>query len=129
MMMDTAPAFEDERRRFKRFKVEPGSSFVVTSEWPTLGEIVDISEGGLAFTYKDARQWTTELPEGCMVFGKHDSCLNSVPLRIVSDRLISKGNRESGGSVRRRCVEFDKLTKEQHFLLECFIWINGVVDA
>ena len=122
-------ALEDERRRFKRFKVRNESSFVLAPEWPALGEVIDISEGGLAFTYVAEQEWPGELSEGGMVFGNHDSCLSNVPMNVVSDYVLPVNHLERRINLRRRCIEFGELTNEQKFLLECFIWINGEVEA
>lgn len=127
--MKVAHNLEDERRRFKRFKVKQESSFVLNSEWPALGEIIDISEGGLAFAYTGDDKWTSVLTGGCMIFGNHDSCLNNIPLETVSDKAMPVDIHSGLPVVRRRCVKFGELSKEQKFLLDCFIWINGIIEC
>ena len=116
----------DERRRLKRFKVKHESVFVVTSYGPTLGKVIDISEGGLAFTYASEKKWPSDLSEAYMVFGNHDTCLD-MPMRIVSDYVCDTGGKARGPTVRRRSMKFDDMSNEQRHLLECFISINGVV--
>nr|MBF0222586.1 PilZ domain-containing protein [Desulfobulbaceae bacterium] len=127
--MKEAQYIEDERRRFKRFKVKQESSFVMSSEWPALGEIVDISEGGLSFGYTDTQKWPSLLAGCCMVFGSHDSCLNNIQMETVSDRAIPTDLPSDGPVARRRGIKFGELSKEQKFLLDCFIWINGITEC
>jgi len=119
----------DERRQFKRFKVKQKSVFVVTSDGPGLGEVVDIGDGGLAFIYAAEKEWPAELAaDGCMVFGNNDSCLD-LPMKLVVDRLFNSGGEDSEPPVRRRSLTFDNLSREQLVLLECFIWVNSVSEC
>lgn len=120
--------FVDERRQFKRFKVKQKSAFVVTSYSPALGEVIDISEGGLAFTYTAEKEWPAEESEGPMVFGNHDSCLD-LPMQIVNDRQLETVGEPGEWTLRRRCLAFDNLTRKQKFLLEWFIWVNGCAES
>lgn len=118
----------DERREHKRFKLKDGSSFVLHSNWPDKGVLVDISKGGLSFQYNSETPWPEESDERCMVFGDHDSCLNSIPITVIADQLIHCGN-ENTMVVRRRNLKFGALDEHQKFLLECFIWINSTAQC
>ena len=119
---------EDERRVFKRFRIKDGSSFVLQSNWPDKGMLVDISKGGFAFHYNSENPWPDGSDEGCMVFGDHNSCLNNVPMTVVADQIIQCGQGNTM-VVRRRSLKFGALSQHQKFLLECFIWINSTAQC
>lgn len=118
----------DERREFKRFRMKDEGSFVLDSNWPGKGTLVDISKGGFAFQYNSETLWADGSDEGCMVFGDHDSCLNNVPMTVVADQIIRCGQ-DNTMVVRRRSLKFGTLNEQQKFMLECFIWINSTVEC
>jgi len=105
-----------ERRQYKRFKAKTGT-FKSDSK---SGDIVDISMGGLSFSYHDDGDWSNESFDCGMLMGEKDLCLDEVPLKIISDCAIN-----SGLSITRRCgVKFEKLTDKQLAQLEYYIWTN-----
>ena len=118
----------DERRSYRRFRLKNKSSFILSHEWPALGELIDISKGGFSFTYQAEDEWLDQLRAGCMLFGDHESCLNDMPLKVVSDRPVDDVSEGNSVVVRRRSIQFEELSDEQKFLLECFIWINSVSE-
>lgn len=85
------------------------------------GEIIDISMGGLAFSYVDRDDWSFESCDRGMLLGEKELCLDDIPLKVISDCAIN-----SGLSIIRRCgVKFEKLTPKQLAQLEYFIWANS----
>jgi len=107
----------DERRRHQRFQVKSGSiSFNGKS-----AEIIDISMGGLAFSYLESDAWSFDNFDRGMLLGEKELCLEDIPLKVISDCAIN-----SGLSIVRRCgVKFEKLTPRQLAQLEYFIWANS----
>lgn len=107
---------QQERRKHQRFKAKSGT---FESESKS-GDIVDISMGGLSFSYVDDGEWTNETFDCGMLMGDKELCLDQVPLKIISDCAIN-----SGLSITRRCgVKFEKLTQKQLAQLEFYIWTN-----
>lgn len=105
-----------ERRKHERFNVKSGT-FKSKSK---SGDIVDISMGGLSFSYVDDNEWSDESFERGMLLGEKDLCLEDIPMKIISDCAIN-----SGFSITRRCgVKFEKLTPKQLAQLEYYIWNN-----
>lgn len=119
----------DERRKHQRFQVKEKTSFIMNPEWPASGELVDISNGGLAFNYVSDNEWSCSEDNSGMIFGNHDSCLTDLPMRVVADWPMAQKNSASKPGVRRCCLKFGVLSDEQKFLLKCFIWINGVCEC
>lgn len=115
-MSDSKKKITPERRKFKRYKAKSGS---LNTEVKS-GEIVDISMGGLSFSYRDNDSWTDETFDCGMLLGEKDLKIEDIPLKIISDCAIN-----SGLSITRRCgVKFDKLTPKQLAQLEYYIWTN-----
>ncbi len=105
-----------ERRQHKRFEAKSGTFKSESVE----GEIIDISMGGFAFSYRDSEEWTNETFDVGMLLGEKDLCIEDVPLRIISDCAINRGL-----SMTRRCgVKFGKLNSKQLAQLEYYIWAN-----
>ena len=105
-----------ERRKHQRYSAKTGSCAINNK----VGQIIDISMGGLSFSYIDRGDWSNEGVELGMLFGEGELCLDDLPLKIISDCAIG-----SGLSIIRRCgVEFGKLDARQISQLEYFIWAN-----
>jgi hypothetical protein len=105
-----------ERREHPRFKAKSGTFKLEDRS----GDIIDISMGGLSFSYVDDGGWTNESFDCGMLMGEKDLCLEDIPLKIISDCAIN-----SGLSITRRCgVKFEKLTARQLAQLEYYIWTN-----
>lgn len=122
-MADDKKKDSDERRKHKRYKVKKGSCEVnsKTESAPAKGgEIIDISMGGLAFSYKEDGEWTDENFDRGMLLGEKDLCIEDIPLKVISDCAIN-----TGITITRRCgVQFGKLTPRQISQLEYYIWTN-----
>lgn len=114
----------DDRRKNKRFSVIGQSAFVINTNWPDKGEVVDISKGGFAFQYVSDIPWPENSDDGVVVFGNHDSFIVNIPAEVVADQIIPCGQ-GNAMIVRRRSLKFGDLTEHQKFMLECFIWVNA----
>ncbi|MEN8142964.1 MAG: PilZ domain-containing protein [Thermodesulfobacteriota bacterium] len=112
-----------ERRKHKRYKVKKGSCQVdskTESKSQKAGEIIDISMGGLAFSYLEDGEWTDESFDQGMLLGEKDLCVEDLPLKVISDCAIN-----TGITITRRCgMQFGKLTPKQISQLEYYIWTN-----
>lgn len=106
-----------ERRQHKRY---PAKSAAIAFKDKS-AEIIDISMGGLAFSYLADEDWALDNYDRGMLLGERDLCLEDIPLKVISDCAIN-----TGLSIIRRCgVRFDKLTPRQLAQLEYFIWANS----
>jgi hypothetical protein len=105
-----------DRRKHDRCGV-PTRSFVVLGHHGTiLGQIIDISMGGLSFRYVDS----IELPKKShldMHMSEHDLEIpNTVACKIVEGVPLSCRSMKRGG------VKFGRLTSEQKAQLEYIVW-------
>jgi hypothetical protein len=113
----------EEKRKFKRFKGKEGAfaAFIRPNELMNVGQIQDISMGGLCVRYLS----TNEDKKGCSeikIFGSNDRFihLGSVQCRIVYDREVPEGSWEQI-STRRCGVEFENLSAKHLSMLQDFI--------
>lgn len=105
-----------DRRQHPRHRAKSGTF----TAGDRSGEIIDISMGGLAFSYIEREDWDGESFDRGVLLGERDLCIEDIPLKVISDCAIN-----SGLSIIRRCgVQFGKLTPRQIAQLEYFIWAN-----
>lgn len=114
-----------ERRRYPRVTTKKNSSFVLISDDTKLGEIIDISMGGLAFRYSDGELWSHKPDQSAILFGEDDLWLNAMPLNSIYDCILSGPSPEDPSTLRRRSMQFGALSPEQQKLLRQFIMINS----
>jgi hypothetical protein len=114
-----------ERRKFRRFKVRH-PAFVVFNTQPTkLGEIIEMGLGGLSFRYMvDSEELVNQSRELDILFGDDDFYLDKLHFKTVSDQMASNGLPFSTMIMRRRGVEFCRLSEAQQVQLEYFIEHN-----
>lgn len=106
-----------ERRLFTRFPVRDSAMIAINSR---LGELIDISFGGLAFRYAGTKPWPSQQTQFAMLCGADDFCLQ-VPLSVVSDAPLPSA---LNGTMRRRSMQFGELDANQLLQLIAFIRDN-----
>ena len=113
----------EEKRKFKRFKGKEGAfaAFIKPNELVNMGQIQDISLGGLCVRYLA----TNESQGGhsaIKIFGTNDRFIHvdRVQCRIVYDHEVPEGSWEQI-STRRCGVEFENLTDKHVSLLQEFM--------
>ena len=103
-----------ERRARKRIAVHTPAIAVVRAK-PTiiLGQIQDISLGGLSFTYMHNTVRLNESSELEILLPGEKYYLNGLPFATVSDSVVPKENPFSVITMRRRGVRFTHVTPYQ----------------
>jgi c-di-GMP-binding flagellar brake protein YcgR len=117
-----------DHREHVRYRVPKDSFVTIGSDEPILGQIMDISMGGIAFRYMDSKKPTDESRLD-MFLTEGDMCLGQVPIKAVSDyeipnTVLCKTVDEIPPSCRtmRRCgVQFGDLTQHQRSQLQHYI--------
>ena len=120
-----------ERRKNKRFQAKDGALAVLKPPWPhsiRLGQIIDISMGGLSFRCIADEEQFNGSSELSVIFANHGFYLHKLPIKTVSDFETA---RMPFGSMtpRRRSVEFEKLRDDQMSQLQYFIQNHTSGDA
>ena len=119
--MDHPTQVETERRRHKRFAAQGDAYAVLRSQSPRLGQIIDVSRGGMSFRYVDGTEDSSG-PAALDVFLLNQPVLmKSVPVRSCCDFAIDPAAEQKEESIRRCCVEFVALEPGQASALEDFI--------
>jgi hypothetical protein len=110
----------DEHRKHKRFQV-PGGVFVGFGPRANkVGQIVDVSMGGLAYRYVGCEE-SSDGSHLDIFVTDNDFYLGAVPFKTVCDLQVA-GRAASSPMTMRRCgVRFGKLTGKQNAQLEYFI--------
>ncbi|MEW6595026.1 MAG: PilZ domain-containing protein [Thermodesulfobacteriota bacterium] len=110
-----------ERRLFTRFPVRDHAVIAINSR---LGELIDISFGGLAFRYAGAKPWPRQKTQLAMLCGADDFCLQ-VPITVVADTALHPAEKAGQTSAMRRCgMQFGELDAKQLIQLIAFIRDN-----
>ena len=117
-----------ERRQHKRFQVH-GSAFAVLRPRSDIlgqvidivGEIVDISQGGLMFRYIAGENRSHKPFELDIVLAGDDFRLDKIPFRAASDMDVAGEWSFSATTMRRQGVQFGVLTHDQKAQLQYFI--------
>ena len=110
-----------ERRKYTRFRAKDGALIEVRSHRGRLGEIIDISKGGLAFRYIDIGDRPKGSFELDIFLKKTGFRLEKVPAKTISDLKTRKYFPYSSTKTRRQGVQFGELTRNQLSKLEDFI--------
>jgi hypothetical protein len=108
-----------ERRHYKRYPVRGG---ILVSTPSRIGELLDISMGGLSFRQIDRK----ELPEdyeSAILFGEDEFFLEDIPMKLIGDYTeeIPFGYRQ----IRRVGASFGELGTGQKERLRDFIQIHS----
>ena len=116
--MSTTEQTVAERRRYPRYKVIDVS--VVVGE-RRLGHIMDMSLGGLSFSYISLGRRDAGPVDLGIVFGPDGHYLDKLPCRMISEAVLSKEKPLSPIVIHRRSLEFIDLSGEQKEKLSRFI--------
>jgi len=121
-----------ERRKHERFQVEDGALAVLRRPWPhptTLGQIIDISMGGLAFRYIAGEERSHEPSELEILWGDCSFRLDKIPFETISDFKTANEAPFSSIEMRRNGVQFGELRPEQMSQLEYFIQNHAIGEV
>lgn len=103
---------DSDRRRFPRFRLKGETVVVTTPNLVVSDAMIDISEGGLAFSYHGWKPLSSRRLVHIDIM-RNDICLDSLPCRVVSDIPVEMQDRNA-----RRCgLEFTGLTADHRALL------------
>ncbi|MBI5559012.1 MAG: PilZ domain-containing protein [Deltaproteobacteria bacterium] len=107
-----------DRRQYPRFRPKK----IIYVFQGDFGKIIDISMGGLLFTYIfDKESLNEETPDKGVLFfssGGRDDYIDSIPFTTVSDSAVPRPRPLNSCVVMQRRIAFGKLTENQTERLE-----------
>jgi hypothetical protein len=117
-----------ERRKHKRFQACQGAcavlrphSNILGQNIDILGQIIDISRGGLGLRYVARENRSDESFELDILLAGDSFHLDKVSFQTIEDVELAKESTFSPATVRRRGLQFEKLAHWQMSRLEYFI--------
>ncbi len=111
---------DKDRREHPRYRVSNEALAILKPHPIKLGQIINISEGGLAFQYLGEDKINAQYIELDIFVSKNGKQFNAFPFSKVRDFQISS-QFEKSTPIRQLCVKFDDLSVEQKSLLKNFI--------
>ena len=114
-----------ERRKYKRVSIKEGSFAAISPESRKLGQIVDISKGGLAFQYIDTTQETQEKKNirETLFLSSKGYYVGDIDFKTIADYEIPNPSSNTL-KIKMRHVQFTDLKPKQAFDLDYYIEKN-----
>ncbi len=106
-----------KRRQFDRFSIKDGTVSVIKEHYTKMGQLMDISKGGLSFRYVDSGNGEDEFPEKSelsIVLSHNGFHLERLPFITISDYELKPDFME----MRQRSVRFKRVPQDQYSHLE-----------
>ncbi len=116
-----------ERRKHKRFQVRKGGFAGLGPYFENIGPIIDVSMGGLGFRYIGSEETNGSYLD--IFLADDDFYLRNVRFKTIWDFKSVNETLSSSVTMRRRGVQFKKLTDHQRSQLEYFIKNHAVGEA
>ncbi|MBU1194940.1 MAG: PilZ domain-containing protein [Proteobacteria bacterium] len=117
-----------ERRKNKRYKAVEGAYAAVSPNSHRLGQIIDISMGGLAFKYIDTSNEEVNndasAQDESIFLSSMGYYVGDLPFTTVSDYEVTNAPSFSSMKVRKRHVQFKDLSFKQLFDLDYYLRNN-----
>ncbi len=116
-----------ERRRNKRYKAVEGAYAAISPNSHKLGQIIDISMGGLCFKYIDTAtnsDMTEQTREEAIFLSSMGYYVGDLPFQTIADYEVTDAPSFSSMKVRKRHVRFTDLSFKQLFDLDYYLKNN-----
>lgn len=122
--------FHIERRQHPKFNVKDGVVALLFDKRLRIGKIMDISLGGLGFTYiGDAPDDLTNQTVQIHLLNNNHICIEGISCRVVADTLLENNFSPDGRSLKRCGLKFGGLTRTQQRLLKDAIDASASLEA
>jgi hypothetical protein len=110
-----------ERRKHRRLQVHDIAFAVLRDQDRRLGQIMDISMGGLAFNYIASGGNADSTNALDILLAYKGLYMKKIRFKTISDFQIANKSPFTPITMRRRGIKFDKLTPKQTSMLKNFI--------
>lgn len=110
-----------ERRFYERFRVQQGVYALLKNGSSKLGQIKNISKGGLAFKYINHGEQLNEPVAVDIFLSGHGFFLKGIPCKRISDIHVENYVPFSTFEMRQLSVQFGEMNDDQMTHLDAFI--------
>ena len=124
----TTPEKKIERREHKRFLVQEGAYALLKNNSSKLGQIKNISRGGLAFSYIVDEEQMHDSFKVDIFISNLGYCLKDIPSKKISDFHVDNKLPFSTFSIRQVGIQFNELNHNQLSQLDNFIRDHTTVE-
>ena len=118
-----------ERRKHKRYQAQDGAIAAFRNHAIKVGQIMDISLGGLSFQYIDEGEQPKKSFDLDIFLTENVFRIESVPAQTISDFEIVSEVPYSSVKIRRHGAEFGELTQKQVSQLHYFFQNHTTGEA
>jgi len=112
-----------EKRKHKRYQAKDGAYAAISPQSRKLGQIINISMGGIAFKYIDTKE-NEEQTEESIFLSSLGYYVGDLPFKTIEDYEVTDYPSFSAMKLRQRRVQFKDLTFKQLFDLDFYIRNN-----
>ncbi len=113
-----------ERRKHERYFAAEGAYAALSPKSSKIGQIVNISRGGLAFRYIDNDDNKNKNHETHIFLSSKHNHVSKVPIKTVADYPVHVENSFSKMKVRQRGIQFGEMNLHQLIGLDNYIANN-----
>ena len=117
-----------ERREYKRLPVREGVYALIKNNSSTLGQIKNVSMGGLAFSYIVNEEQMHESFKVDIFISGQGFCLKNIPSKKISDFHIDNKLSFTTFAIRQVGIQFNELNHNQLSQLDNFIRDHTTVE-
>jgi len=114
-----------DRRKHERYNIEDDIFAMIGPPPSDIGQIVDISMGGFAFTYKGRKKRLKKTADTALLFGERALGNHAAPLRceaMIVSSSDAPDQKQTDLTAKKRCsMQFGELTYYQKLWLESLI--------
>ncbi len=110
-----------ESRKYKRFKAKKGAFAILWPHSKKIGEIIDISRGGLAFCYFAGESLPNQSTAVDIFWHDHSFYLDNIPCKTVYEIEIADEPPSTHATMRQIGVQFEDVIPSKSSQLNHFI--------
>jgi len=115
------------RRNYERFQIKEPAFVKLNAESDLdVGQLLDISKGGLSLCYFITDENTNSYSHLGIFMSNGDFVLDQIPFRIISDLELANNSQFSTAILRRYGIQFERQTPDQTDQLDNFIELSSL---
>ena len=117
----------EDRRREKRYSMEKDTYAIIDHGETRLGHIIDISKGGMAFSYLGNEPLSHKDVEVDLFMYQNNYYVDTIPAQIVANFEMPSTFYVRTIAMMRCCLQFKELSQKKRSELD-FLLKNYVID-